>query len=325
MRVTTLGLVAVLAASQVLVSAAAADMQAATVTNGKLAVQSKPIPEPAANEVRIKVRAAAVNPVDYGRFGSREGAVPGFDASGVIDTVAPGVTGWKKGDEVIVMAPIGAYAQYVVAPVDRVAKKPAKISYEEASGIPVVGETAYRALHEVAKLQKGQRILIHGGAGGVGSAGVQIAKAQGAYVIATASPRNHDFLRSIGADEVIDYNTVKFEERVKGVDAVLNTANLETGVRSLTPGVLKPDGILVTVVQPTTAEQCAAAKVRCGRPDRTTGPSVTELLTKVGGLIDAGKYKVNVDQKFTLATAQEAWDLGRQKHTRGKLVIVVPQ
>ena len=235
MRVTTLGLVAVLAASQVLVSAVAADMQAATVTNGKLAVQSKPIPEPAPNEVRIKVRAAAVNPVDYGRFGSREGAVPGFDASGVIDTVAPGVTGWKKGDEVIVMAPIGAYAQYVVAPVDRVAKKPAKISYEEASGIPVVGETAYRALHEVAKLQKGQRILIHGGAGGVGSAGVQIAKAQGAYVIATASPRNHDFLRSIGADEVIDYNTVKFEERVKGVDVVLNTANLETGVRSLTP------------------------------------------------------------------------------------------
>jgi NADPH:quinone reductase-like Zn-dependent oxidoreductase len=223
------------------------------------------------------------------------------------------------------MAPIGAYAQYVVAPVDRVAKKPAKISYEEAAGIPVVGETAYRALHEVAKLQKGQRILIHGGAGGVGSAGVQIAKAQGAYVIATASSRNHDFLRSIGADEVIDYNTVKFEERVKGVDVVLNTANLDTGVRSLTPGVLKQDGILVTVVQPTTAEQCAAAKVRCGRPDRTTGPSVTELLTKVGGLVDAGKYKVNVDQKFTLATAQDAWDLGRQKHTRGKLVIVVPQ
>ena len=322
MKVSTFGFIALLGLG---VSADAADMQVAAVTNGKLAVQSKPIPEPGANEVRIKVRAAAVNPVDYGRFSSREGAVPGFDASGVIDTVGPSVSGWKKGDEVIVMAGGGTYGQYVVAPPDRVARKPAKMSFEEASGIPVVGETAYRALHEVAKLQKGQRILVHGGAGGVGSAGVQIAKAQGAYVIATASPRNHDFLRSIGADEVIDYNTVRFEEKVKGVDVVLNTVDLDTGTRSLTPGVLKPDGFLVTVVQPTTAAQCAAAKVRCGRPDRNTGPSVNELLTKVGALVDAGKYKVNVDQKFTLATAQEAWDVGRQKHTRGKLVIVVPQ
>jgi NADPH:quinone reductase-like Zn-dependent oxidoreductase len=323
MKVTVLGLIAVLAGGQALTIANAADMQVAAVTGGKLAIQSKPIPEPAANEVRIKVRAAGVNPVDYGRFGTREGAVPGFDASGVIDAVAPGVTAWKKGDEVIVMAPVGSYAQYVIAPLERVAKKPTTISFEEAAGIPVVGETAYRALHEVARLQKGQRILIHGGAGGVGSAAVQIAKAQGAYVIATASPRNHEFLRSIGANEVIDYNTIKFEEKVKGVDVVLNTADLDTGTRSLTPGVIKPDGILVTVVQPTTAEQCAAAKMRCGRPDRTTGPSVTDLLTKVGALVDGGKYKINVDQTFTLANAQQAWDLGRQKHTRGKLVIKV--
>ena len=169
MKVSTFGFIALLGLG---VSADAADMQVAAVTNGKLAVQSKPIPEPGANEVRIKVRAAAVNPVDYGRFSSREGAVPGFDASGVIDTVGPSVSGWKKGDEVIVMAGGGTYGQYVVAPPDRVARKPAKMSFEEASGIPVVGETAYRALHEVAKLQKGQRILVHGGAGGVGSAGV---------------------------------------------------------------------------------------------------------------------------------------------------------
>lgn len=301
----------------------AADMQAAVVTNGKLALKTQPIPDVAANQVRIKLRAAAVNPVDYGRYASREGAIPGIDGAGVIESVGPGVTGLKKGDEVVVMASGGSYAQYVVAPPDRVAKKSSKISFEEAAGIPVVGETAYRALVEVAKLQKGQRILVHGGAGGVGSAGVQIAHALGAHVIATASARNHEFLKSIGADETIDYNSVKFEEKVKDVDVVLNTVDLETGTRSL--GVLKPNGILVTVVQPTTAEQCAAAKVRCGRPDRTTGPTVSDLLTKVGALIDAGQYRINVDKTFELADAQQAWDLGRQKHTRGKLAIRIPQ
>jgi NADPH:quinone reductase-like Zn-dependent oxidoreductase len=303
--------------------AAAAEMQAAVVTGGKLVVKQQPMPEPAANQVRIKVRAAAVNPVDYGRFGSRDGAVPGFDTSGVIDAIGEGVTTWKKGDEVIAMATAGSYAQYVVVPLDRVASKPKKISFEEAAGIPVVGETAYRALVEVAQLKQGQRILVHGGAGGVGSAGVQIAKALGAHVIATASPRNHEFLRSIGADEVIDYNAVRFEDKVKGVDVVLNTADLDTGTRSL--GVLKPNGFLVTVVQANTPEQCAAAKVRCGRPDRSFGPSVTELLAKVGALIDAGKYRVNVDKTFALADAQQAWDLGKQKHTRGKLAIRIPQ
>jgi NADPH:quinone reductase-like Zn-dependent oxidoreductase len=318
-----IGLSLALIATAAFASAQAADMQAAVVRGGKLVVETKPIPEPIANSVRIKVRAAAVNPADYGRFGNAEGAMPGFDTSGVVDAAGPGVTAWKKGDEVIAMASNGSYAQYVVVPLERVAKKPAKISFDEAAGLPVVAETAYRSLHEVAKLQPKQRILIHGGAGGVGSAAVQIAKAQGAYVIATASPRNHEFLRSIGADEVIDYNAVKFEDKVKDLDVVLNTVDVDTGVRSLR--VLKPNGVLVTVVQPTPPEECTAAKVRCARPDRATGPSVAELLTKVGALIDAGKFKLNVDQKFALANAQQAWDLGRQKHTRGKLVIEIPQ
>ena len=304
-------------------SSAAADMQAAVVSGGKLVAQTKPIPEPAANEVRIKVRAAGVNPADHGFFSRRDGAVPGFDVSGVVDAVGADVKDWKKGDAVIAMAPNGGYSQYVVAPIVRVARKSEKISFEEAAGIPVVGETSYRALMEDAQLKAGQRILIHGGAGGVGSAAVQIAKAQGAYVIATASPRNHEFLRSIGADEVIDYNTVRFEEKVKDLDVVLNTVDVETGARSL--GVIKPNGVLVTVVAPTTAEACAAANVRCLRPNRNTGPTVAELLTKVDALIDAGKFRINVDKAIPLADAQQAWDLSKQKHTRGKLVIVVPQ
>lgn len=304
-------------------SAASADMQAAVVASGQLVTQSKPIPEPAAGEVRIKVRAAGVNPADYGFFARRDGAVPGFDTSGVIDAVGADVKEWKKGDAVIAMAAAGSYAQYVVAPLNRVARKPASISFEEAAGIPVVAETAYRGLVVDANLQEGQRILIHGGAGGVGSAAVQIAKARGAHVIATASPRNHEFLRSLGADEVIDYNSVRFEEKVKDVDVVLNTVDVDTGTRSL--GVLKPNGILVTVVQPNLPDQCAAAKVRCVRPNRTVGPSVSELLGKIDELIDAGKFRVNVDKTIPLASAQDAWNLSREKHTRGKLVIVIPE
>lgn len=169
----------------------AAQMQAAVVADGKLVLASKPIPEPAAGQVRIKVRAAAYNPVDR-RYRTQEGEVPGYDTSGVVDSVGAGVSTWKRGDEVIANAPGGSYAQYVVAAIEEVAKKPKAMTFEEAAGIPVVGETAYRALIEVANLQPKQRILIHGGSGGVGSAAVQIAKSRGAHVIATASARNHE-------------------------------------------------------------------------------------------------------------------------------------
>lgn len=318
-------LVLVLSLTAFSIGAAAADMKAAVVTGGKLALKEQPMPAPAAGEVRINVRAAGVNPVDYKRYGDREGAIPGNDASGIIDAVGAGVSGWQRGDEVLAMAAGGTYAQYVVATSDRLAKKPKRLSWEEAAALPVVSETAYRSIVEVAALQRGQRILIHGGAGGVGSAAIQIAKSRGAHVIATASLRNHDYLRSIGADEVIDYNTEKFEGKVKDVDAVLNTVNLETGARSLTPGVIKPNGILVTVVESNTAEQCKAANVRCGRPDRSFGPSIGDLLGQVIDLIEAGKYRLNIQQTFDLADAQQAWDLGKQQHTRGKLVIRVPQ
>lgn len=299
----------------------ATTMQAAVYQGGRLTLETRDIPQAGANEVRIKVRAAGVNPVDYSALGARDGNIPGFDVSGTIDAVGPGVTRFKVGDAVLARGRAG-YAQYAIAPVTTVSPKPARLSFEEAAGIPVVGETAYRALVEVAKLGPGQRLLVHGGAGGVGSAGVQIAKARGAYVIATASPRNHEFLRGIGASEVIDYNAVKFEEQLEELDAVLNTVDVATGVRSL--GVLKPDGILVSVVPQPSAQQCQAANVRCARPDRSTGPSVAALLDKVGELVAAGQYRVNVDRTFALAQANEAWELAKQKHTRGKLIITMP-
>jgi NADPH:quinone reductase-like Zn-dependent oxidoreductase len=191
------------------------------------------------------------------------------------------------------------------------------MSFEEAAGIGVVGETAYRAIVTVANVQKGQRVLIHGGAGGVGSSAVQIAKARGAYVIATASPRNHDFLRKLGADEVIDYNTTKFEDKVKDADVVVNTVDLDTGARSTK--AVKPGGIIVSVVGPTPAEPCAAARVRCEQTGRVTG----ELLRHVVDLANEGKFAISIEQTLTLADAAKAWESNRAGHTRGKIVLTV--
>ena len=154
-------------------------------------------------------------------------------------------------------------------PVSSLARKPKSLTFEQAAGVPIAGETAYRALHEAGKIKAGQTVLIHGAAGGVGSAAVQIAKAAGARVIGTASPNNHEFLKSLGVDQVIDYRSQKFEDVVKNVDLVLNTANAETNARSI--GVVRQGGTLVSIVGPPDAAACAAAKIRCARPDRDTG------------------------------------------------------
>jgi NADPH:quinone reductase-like Zn-dependent oxidoreductase len=280
------------------------------------------------------VRATGVNPVDWKSAARRASGpapaagsppvVPGRDIAGVIDALGADVTGWKRGDRVLVFTPGGGYAQYAVVPASIVAAAPRKFSFRESAGLPLVAETAWRSLFEAADLKSGQRALIHGGAGGVGSAAVQLAKARGAYVIATASPRNHDYLRSIGADEVIDYKTVRFEQVVKDVDIVLNTVDADTGMRSI--GVLRKGGTLVSVVGPPPADLVAAAGVRATAPVRDgKGLPVAQLLAEVVALADAGKYRVNVDQAFPLAEAARAWDAGRTNRTRGKLVIDLPE
>jgi NADPH:quinone reductase-like Zn-dependent oxidoreductase len=287
---------------------------------GALKVEQMPKPEPKAGEIRVKVRAASVNPVDW-KLGLRaspaDRMIPGRDLAGVVDAVGADTQGFKVGDEVIAIAPGGSYAEYAVMPAKIAAPKPTKMSFEEASGIPVVGETAWRAIVTVADVQKGQRVLIHGGAGGVGSSAVQIAKARGAHVIATASPRNHDFLRKLGADEVIDYNTVRFEDKVKDADVVVNTVDADTGSRSIK--VVKPGGIIVSVVGPLPAEACAAAKIRCEQTGRVTG----ELLRHVVDLANQGKFAISIEQKLTLADAGKAWEANRTGHTRGKIVLTV--
>ena len=211
-------------------------MRAAVVTDAVVHVETVAKPVPQAGQVRIRVRAASVNPVDWklaAHAGTGTRQIPGRDLSGIIDSVGPDADRWRPGDAVIAVASGGAYAEFALAGVRAVASKPTDMSFAEAAGIPVVGETAWRAVVTVADVQKGQRVLIQGGAGGVGSSAVQVAKARGAYVIATASPNHEAFVRSLGADELIDYHTARFEDRVKGVDMVLNTVDAETGLRSM--------------------------------------------------------------------------------------------
>ena len=305
------------------VEAAPDNMQAAEVgEGGALSVQTRPVPRPGKGDVLIKVRAAGVNPVDWKIAMRRLGMVPGTDVAGTIDTLGEGVTGWKVGDQVLGFArQSGSYAEYAVIPVGSLAKKPVSMTFEEAAGVPIAAETAYRALHEAGKIAAGQTVLIHGAAGGVGSAAVQIAKAAGARVIGTASPNNHDFLRSLGADQVIDYRSQRFEDVVKNVDLVLNTADAETTARSI--GVVREGGVLVSIVGLPNAAACAAAKIRCARPDRESGASNADMLARVGELADAGKFKVYVEKAYSLADASKAWEKSRGGHTRGKLVIRV--
>jgi NADPH:quinone reductase-like Zn-dependent oxidoreductase len=316
-----LSALAICAAAQ----AAPDKMQAVEIgPDGSLTVQWRSVPRPNAGEVLLKVRAAGVNPVDWKVAPRRVGMVPGTDVAGVIDTLGEGVTGWKVGDQVLGFARgSGSYAEYAVVPLTGLARKPKSMTFEQAAGVPIAAETAYRSLHEAGKLQKGQTVLIHGAAGGVGSAAVQIAKAAGARVIGTASANNLDFLKSIGVDQAIDYRAQKFEDLVKNVDLVLNTANAETNARSI--GVVREGGTLVSIVGPPDAAACEAAKIRCARPDRETGAPNAEMLAKVGELAEAGKFKVFVDGVYPMADAEKAWDKSREGHTRGKLIIQVTE
>jgi NADPH:quinone reductase-like Zn-dependent oxidoreductase len=289
---------------------------------GSLSVRAMPVPKAGPGEVLIEVRAAGVNPVDWKVSGSRTGQVPGTDVAGVIDTLGEGVTGWQVGDAVMGFArQSGSYAEYAVVPVNSLARKPKSFTFEQAAGVPIAAETAYRSLHEAGNIRSGQTVLIHGAAGGVGSAAVQVARAAGARVIGTASANNQEFLKVLGAEQVIDYRAQKFEDVVKNVDLVLNTANAETNARSI--AVVREGGALVSIVGAPDAAACAAAKIRCVRTDRSAGASNADMLARVVELADAGKFSVYVDRVYKMADASKAWEESRDGHVRGKLVIWV--
>jgi len=302
------------------VASATPNMRAVVFKDGNFQLQSVPKPEPQPGQVRIKVRAASVNPVDWKQAahaapGTR--LIPGRDLAGVIDAVGDPGGLWQVGEPVIAIATGGSYAEFAIAAVSALAAKPRRLTFEEAAGIPVAGETAWRALVTIANVKPGQRVLIHGGAGGVGSAAVQIAKARGAYVIATASPTHNELLRSLGADEVVDYHNTRFEETLTDIDVVLNTVDADTGARSIP--IVRPGGILVSVAGAAPAAQCGAAQIRCA----VTGPATGEMLGSLSALADEGKLAIHIDRQFPLADAATALALNQQGHTGGKIILQV--
>jgi NADPH:quinone reductase-like Zn-dependent oxidoreductase len=292
-------------------------------------------PRPGLVEILVRVHAAAINPTDWktragGGWESRmkspdAPAILGYDVSGVVEAVGPGVTLFQPGDEVFGMPMFphfpGAYAEYLTAPPRHFARKPACLTHIEAAGLPLVSLTAYQALVDMAKVQPGQRVLVHAAAGGVGHVAVQIAKALGAHVIGTATAGKHDFVRGLGADEVIDYRAVDFADAVKDVDAVIDTIGGDYNERSLR--TLRDGGTLVSLTQLVADETKAAAAKRGINADFMLVEPDHAGMRAIAGLVASGQLRVVVDTVFPLADAAKAHTLGEAGRTSGKIVLAV--
>jgi len=284
-------------------------------------------PEPKENEVLVRVIAAGVNPVDalirsgkYAKFfGTSLPLVPGYDIAGVVEKIGTKVTKLKVGDAVYAY-PMwgGGYAEYAVATEGEAALKPKSISFVEAAGVPLAALTAWQALIDVAKIEKGQTVLIHGGSGGVGSFAIQIAKARGAKVIATASTSNQDLLKQLGADVAIDYTKQKFEDAAKDVDVVLDSVGKDTLARSY--GVVKKGGFIASLVAK--PEQVELDKYGIRGAPISVKPNASEL-AEITKLIDEKKIKPIVSQVLPLTEAVKAQEQAATHHTRGKIVLKI--
>lgn len=300
-----------------------------------------PQPVPLPTELLVKVRAAGVNPLDLrtrAGFSTPAAAalgtsphILGWDVSGVVEEAGDGVHLFAPGDEVFGLLwlprPAGAYAEYVTAPSRQFARKPGNVDHAHAAAVPLAGLTAWQALTEIAQLKPGQRILIHAAGGGVGHLAVQIAKKLGAYVIGTASQSKHDWLRGLGADEMVDYRTVSFEDVVDEVDVVLDLVGIaqpDTSVRSLS--VLRPDGLFVGVAPgvPAGFSQLArAAGIRTSL-DLLVEPD-GHGLSQLAALIESGELKVNVEKQFDLLDAVAAHQWAEQNRSSGKVVLTISE
>lgn len=294
-----------------------------------LKLEDVPRPSPILTEVLVRVRAAGTNPVDaYVRSGAftllKPPAILGWDVSGVVEEVFPGVNRFRVGDEVFGMPffprPAGTYAEYVAAPARQFALKPARLDHLQAAGLPLAGLTAWQGLVDIADVKAGQRVLIHAAGGGVGHLAVQIAKARGAHVVGTASRDKHDLVRSLGADEVIDYRAVDFTKAMEVVDVAFDLVGHGHGLPTL--DVLRPGGVLVTidrVIPELQARASATGKRVAGmavEPDRVG----IEALAR---LADEGKLRVHVGQAFPLAEAASAHALYGRGGVSGKVVLTM--
>jgi NADPH:quinone reductase-like Zn-dependent oxidoreductase len=296
-----------------------------------LEVTESPRPAPLPTEVLVRVHAAGVNPVEAmirdGRYPllGRPPFVLGWDVSGVVEEVGPGTARFRPGDEVYGMPffprPAAAYAEYVAAPSRQLARKPASLDHVHAAALPLVGLTAWQGLVDVARIGPGQRVLVHGGGGGVGHVAVQIARARGARVIATASAAKAAFVRGLGAEEVIDYGAVDFSEVVRDVDVVFDVVGGGYGDRSVR--TLRPGGLLVTAVDHRD-EELAERVHAAGR--RFSGLAVEPDhvgLEELAKLVDAGQLVPHVSRTFRFEEAAAAHELVTAGSVQGKVVLTV--
>jgi NADPH:quinone reductase-like Zn-dependent oxidoreductase len=297
-----------------------------------LELEERSRPEPIATEVRVRVEAAGVNPVDWktraGKGAAAQFGPPltvGWDVAGVVDEVGPGVTRFAVGDPVFGMPwfprPAAAYAEFVTAPSRHFARRPDELGTVEAGGLSLAGLTAWQCLVDIAQVQQGQRVLVHAGAGGVGHLAVQIAKARGAHVIATASAAKHDLLADLGVDEAVDYRTQRFEEVVEPVDVVYDLIGGEVSLRSL--DVLQPDGLLITLPSAAAAAAIGPARERGLRAVGMLVEPDGDGLEELAELVEGGSLRVLVDETFPLERAADAHRLGEEGRTTGKIVLTV--
>jgi NADPH:quinone reductase-like Zn-dependent oxidoreductase len=282
-----------------------------------------PIPQPGEGQVLIRVHAAGVNPADWKfRAGYMKQFMPlpmpwtpGLDGAGVVEALGPGVTRFRLGQAVY--GPMaGAYAEYAVVPATDLQIKPDRLSFDEAASVPVGALTAWGAVIDTANVQNGQRVLVHGAAGGVGLYMAQFARWKGAEVFGTASTANLDFVRSIGA-EAIDYSAGPFEQKVRDVDVVLDTVGGDLPQRSLQ--VLRKGGTLVTVAGRLAEGFGKAEGIRA----TGSGRASVERLKDISQLIEEGKVRPAVYKVFSLAEARQAHELSQTSHGRGRIVLQI--
>jgi NADPH:quinone reductase-like Zn-dependent oxidoreductase len=292
-----------------------------------LKFEQVPKPEPQPDQALVRVIASGVNPADpltlsgkYAKeFGTHLPLIPGYDIAGVVEKTGANVTKLKAGDAVYGYPTFGGgWADYVTVTEGEVAAKPKTLSFVEAAAVPMGALTAWQALVDVAQIHSGQTVLIHGGSGGVGSFAVQIAKNQGARVIATASTANQDLLKQLGADEAIDYTKEKFEDVVHDVDVVLDPVGKDTLARSY--GVVKKGGIVMTLVA--RLDEAELTKHGIRGAGIAVHPDADDL-SEIARLIDAGKIKPIVTKVMPLSEAVAAQQQAETHHTRGKIVLRV--
>jgi NADPH:quinone reductase-like Zn-dependent oxidoreductase len=296
-----------------------------------LKFEDAPMPVISANEVLVRVVAASVNPVDWKiRAGYLKEMIPyalpltlGWDVSGVVEAIGAEVTRFKVGDAVYSRPDIkrnGTYAEFIAIREAELAFKPLTISHAEAASLPLAGITAWEALINTAKIVARQKVLIHAGSGGVGSLAIQLAKSCGAYVIATTSSKNIALVKSLGADEVIDYKTQKFTELVQDADVVFDT--LGGAIQESSWSVLRRGGILVSIVSPPSADK--AKEMGVNSAFVFIEPSA-EILQQLAMLVDAGKMRPIVGAEFALKDIALAHALSETGRSMGKIVLYVGQ